>query len=108
MVVNSLNRTFAALSDPTRRKIVTLLKERPATIHELTVPFSVSQQAISKHVVYLEKADLVEKKKVGREQYCQLKPEGLRLVSDWTEDFRDSWESRYQALDRVLEKMKKE
>jgi DNA-binding transcriptional ArsR family regulator len=104
--VDKLSVTFAALSDPTRRRIVDRLTRGPATVNELTEPFSISQQAISKHVAYLEKAQLLEKRREGREQICSLKPGAIRLVFDWAADFQKLWEARYDQLDRVLEEMK--
>jgi DNA-binding transcriptional ArsR family regulator len=104
--VDKLSITFAALSDPTRRQIVGRLARGPATVNELTEPFSISQQAISKHVAYLEKANLLEKRREGREHICSLTPGAIRVVFDWAAGFQKLWEERYDRLDGILEEMK--
>src|SRR5205814_3681037 len=82
MVVDHLSSTFAALSDPTRRSIVDRLTAGPATVMELAAPFSISQQAISKHLAYLENACLIEKQRDGRQNFCAIKPDTIREVAD--------------------------
>jgi DNA-binding transcriptional ArsR family regulator len=106
MVVDYLSATFAALSDPTRRAIVDRLTEGPATVMELAAPFSISQQAISKHLAYLENAHLIEKLRDGRQNFCALKPDTLREVADWAQGYRRVWEKSFQRLDRLLAEMK--
>src|SRR5271167_2584427 len=83
MVVNNLNTTFTALSDPTRRAMVERLSHGPASVHGLTEPFALSQQMISKHIAYLVRARIVIKTKSGRESVCTLRPEAIKTVSDW-------------------------
>jgi DNA-binding transcriptional ArsR family regulator len=100
--------TFAALSDPTRRAILTRLAEGPLTVNAIAEPFKLTQQAISKHLACLEKANLIEKRKDGRQQFCQLKPEPLQWVSSWADKCREEWEFRFRKLDLVLESMKRE
>jgi DNA-binding transcriptional ArsR family regulator len=107
MVVDFLSETFAALSDPIRREIVDRLVRGPATVNEIAAPFKVSQQAISKHLAYLERANLIEKRREGRQHYCALKPEGIREVADWAECYRKLWEENYQRLDALLEELKR-
>jgi DNA-binding transcriptional ArsR family regulator len=108
IVVDKLTATFTALSDPTRRAILTRLAEGPLTVNSIAEPFNLTQQAISKHLAYLEKAHLIEKRKNGRNQFCQLKPESLQRVSAWANKCREEWESRFNKLDKVLESMKRE
>src|SRR5690242_17441642 len=95
MVVDYLSLTFAALSDPTRRSIVHRLTSGPATVHELAAPFSISQQAVSKHLAYLETARLIERHRAGRENYCALKPTAIRQVAKWAEGYRQFWERNF-------------
>jgi DNA-binding transcriptional ArsR family regulator len=106
IVVDKLSTAFAALSDPTRRHIVDRLTRGPATVAELTEPFSVSQQAISKHLAYLERARLIQREKIGRENFCTLNPLVLRDVASWAERYRRFWEESYERLDMLLEEMK--
>jgi len=106
MVVDYLSVTFAALSDPTRRSIVDRLTGGPATVMELAEPFSISQQAISKHLAYLESARLIERQREGRQNFCALKPDTIREVADWAEGYRRIWQANFQRLDALLAEMK--
>jgi DNA-binding transcriptional ArsR family regulator len=106
MVVDYLSATFAALSDPTRRSIVHRLIAGPATVMELARPFSISQQAISKHLAYLETARLIERQRAGRQNFCALKPDTIRGVADWAEGYRRVWQANFQRLDVLLAEMK--
>ncbi len=108
LVVNQLDSTFAALSDPTRRAMVTKLTLGPASIHDLTEPFSLSQQMISKHVACLVRARIVVKQRRGRESICSLRPIAIKAVADWAFDFRRLWDESFDKLDEVLREMKKE
>jgi len=107
-VVNNLDTTFAALSDPTRRAMVERLSHGPASVHRLTEPFELSQQMISKHIAYLVRARIVIKTKRGRESVCTLRPDAIKTVSDWAIRYRRLWEERFDRLDVVVKQMKKE
>jgi DNA-binding transcriptional ArsR family regulator len=98
MVVDTLSVTLAALSDPTRRAILGRLKRGPASVTELSAPFGVSQQAISKHLAYLERAKLVRTRREGRQQVRELNPAPIREVADWTEEYRSYWEGAFSRL----------
>jgi DNA-binding transcriptional ArsR family regulator len=98
MVVDSLSATLSALSDPTRRSILTRLATGPATVGELAEPFHMSQQAVSKHLAYLERAGLVQKRRKGRSHVCTLRPAPFKEVSELVEHYRLFWE---QALNRL-------
>ncbi len=106
--MNKLDLTFSALADPTRRAMVSKLTHGPASIHDLTEPFSLSQQMISKHVACLVRARIVVKQKRGRESICSLRPSAIKAVSDWALDFRRLWEESFDKLDGVLQEMKNE
>jgi DNA-binding transcriptional ArsR family regulator len=108
MVVDNLSQAFAALSDPTRRAILARLMQGPSTVTELAEPFAVSQQAISKHLAYLENAKLIAKKRRGREHFCTLEANAIKPVADWADNYRKFWEGSYQRLDALLETMKAE
>jgi DNA-binding transcriptional ArsR family regulator len=108
MVVDLLDTTFAALSDPTRRAMVERLSRGPATVHGLTEPFALSQQMISKHIACLVRARIVVKKKRGRESICTLRPETIKTVSDWAISYRRFWEESFDKLDVVVKQIKRE
>ena len=72
----------------------------PATVGELAEPFQISQQAVSKHLSYLQRARLVDKRRAGRRHVCTLRPAPFKEVSDWVEHYRNFWE---QTLDRLGE-----
>lgn len=105
MVANGreLDRIFGALSDAKRRAILQRLTEGDATVGELAEPFRVSRQAISKHLVVLEDAGLVERTPDGRMTRCRIDPEPMKEAADWVERFRIFWEGRLDALARYVE-----
>ena len=107
MVVDCLDTTFAALSDPTRRAMVERLSRGPASVHGLTEPFALSQQMISKHIACLVRARIVIKTKRGRESVCTLRPEAIKTVSDWAFSYRRFWEESLDKLDAVVQEMKR-
>src|ERR1700744_877306 len=107
MVVNKLDTTFAALSDPTRRAMIERLSRGPASVHRLTEPFAPSQQMISKHIAYLVRARIVIKTKRGRESVCTLRPGAIKTVSDWAFSYRRFWEESFDKLEGVENQMKK-
>jgi DNA-binding transcriptional ArsR family regulator len=102
MVVDSLSTTFAALSDPTRRAILSRLQAGPASVHQLAEPFAVSQQAISKHLAYLERAQLIDKRREGREHICHLNPTPVRELAAWVEQYQQFWTDALGQLDGLL------
>ncbi len=104
--MNNLDSTFAALADPTRRAMVTKLTFGPASIQDLTEPFSLTQQMISKHVACLVRAQIVVKQRRGRESICTLRPAAIESVANWALDFRRLWEESFDKLDTVLQEMK--
>src|SRR6266496_1993213 len=99
-----LNQVFSALADPTRRAILQGLIERPSTIKEIARPFPVSFNAISKHVMVLERAGLLRREIRGREHHCWIESRPLRDASRWLEYYRQFWEMRMDALEVYVEK----
>jgi len=102
-----LDRVFAAVADPTRRAILAALAQEPATVTEIARPFPVSLNAISKHILVLERAGLVKREVVGREHRCRLDPAPLRKASAWLEYYRKFWDLRLDALERHVISRKK-
>jgi DNA-binding transcriptional ArsR family regulator len=102
----SLDATFAALADPTRRAILTRLTRGEASVTELARPFAMSQPAISKHLRVLERAGLVSRGRDAQRRPCRLVAQPLAEATQWLETYRRFWEASYGALDALLEEMK--
>jgi DNA-binding transcriptional ArsR family regulator len=107
LVVDTLNLTFLAVSDPTRRVILDRLRKGAASVNELAEPFGVSQQAISKHLAYLERARLIEKRKEGRQQFCSLRATPLKDAYDWMTGYQQFWNEAFDRLELLLKKEKR-
>src|SRR5262245_1940660 len=97
-----LDRVFAALADPTRRAILSRLMQGTARVGDLAAPFTVSLPAISKHVLVLENAGLLARRREGREQHCRLVAAPIRDAAAWLERYRRFWLARLDALDEYL------
>lgn len=97
-----LDRTFAALSDPTRRAIVARLARGECSVGELAKPFDISWPAVTRHLKVLESARLVERTIVGRVHRLRLIGEPLRDVSEWSERYRSFWGRSLEALEDYL------
>ncbi|GAA1439070.1 ArsR/SmtB family transcription factor [Leifsonia poae] len=94
-----LDRTFAALSDATRRSILRRLGEGPATIGELAEPFGMTLTGLKKHIQVLETAGLVVSEKVGRSRTCRLGADKLDDALAWITFYQRLWERRLDGLD---------
>ena len=105
LVVDRLSTSFIALSDPTRRLILERLARGAASVNELAEPFHISQQAISKHLAYLERAELIEKRQQGRQRLCALRPQALDEVVTWVSRCREFWEESFDKLEALLEEV---
>lgn len=101
-----LDRTFFALSDPTRRRILELLAASPATIGELAEPFGLTLNGVKKHVQVLEDANLVITEKVGRARECRPGPEELRDAARWIEEYRRAWPGTLDRFGAYVEQTK--
>ena len=102
-----LDATFAALADPTRRAILARLAQGDASVLELAAPFDMSQPAISKHLKVLERAGLVSRGRDAQRRPCRLDGRALEAAADWLEGYRRFWEDSFQALDVVLDELKR-
>ena len=101
-----LDRSFAALADPTRRGILERLGRGPATISDLAEPFGISLTGMKKHVRVLEEAELVTTEKVGRARQCSLGPRQLDDVQAWMDDYRRMLDERLDRFGELLERRK--
>ncbi|MEZ6022604.1 MAG: metalloregulator ArsR/SmtB family transcription factor [Hyphomonadaceae bacterium] len=98
----ALDHTMLALADPTRRAILARLGSGEARVTELAAPFDMSLNAVSKHIRMLERADLVTRRRAGREHFLSLNPKPLDEAAAWIEQQRALWNSRLDALERAL------
>lgn len=101
----SLDTTFAALADPTRRAILTRLASGEASVAELARPFAMSQPAISKHLKVLERAGLIRRGRAAQRRPRRLEPKRLNEATEWLERYRQLWEGNYRRLDALLEEL---
>ncbi len=106
MTTSTLDVTFAALADPTRRAILARLAAGETSVMELARPFSMSQPAISKHLKVLERAGLISRGRDAQRRPCRVEVKPLLEATNWLEDYRGRLESSFQRLDALLEEMK--
>ncbi len=104
MPTDTLTTTFAALADPTRRAILARLAKGPATVKELSRPFTMSGPAICKHLRTLERAGLISQGRDAQRRPRQLRAQPLKQVMEWTVGFQAFWEQSFQRLDEYLAK----
>jgi DNA-binding transcriptional ArsR family regulator len=102
---DTLDRTFAALADPTRRAILARLASGQASVTELAAPFAMSLPAVSKHLKVLERAGLVARGRRAQWRPAQLQAEPLHEVADWLADYRGFWEERLDRFDEYLREL---
>lgn len=97
-----LDRVFAALADPTRRAILSMLLEDDMAVTDVAAPFAMSLAAISKHLVMLTRAGLITQEKRGRVKWCKLDPDALRAASVWMQGFGQFEPVHLDAFERFL------
>src|SRR5690242_11965394 len=100
----ALDRTYAALADPTRRALLVALRDGEARITDLAAPLPMTFAGVSRHVGVLETAGLVKREVRGREHWLSLRPEGLTPAQRWIDEQTDFWSSRADALSNRLRK----
>ena len=105
MPLDTLDSTFAALADPTRRAILARLTQGEASVNELAEPFEMSLPAVSKHLKVLERAGLISRARVAQSRPCRLEAAPLREVADWVEHYRRFWEQSSDRLDDYLQQL---
>ena len=93
---------FQAIADPNRRAIIGLLANRPLTLNEIAGHFPVSRPAISRHVKILTECGLITITPQGRERHCEVRLQRLKEVADWSEQYRQFWTLRLDALESFL------
>ncbi|WHX46990.1 metalloregulator ArsR/SmtB family transcription factor [Paenibacillus woosongensis] len=101
---NQLRDVFAAIADPTRRRLIQLLAEADEVpLHELTAHFQMGRTAVSKHLTMLKEAGLVLDRKVGRETRFRLNAFPLKEVQDWVAFYSKYWSTNMMRLKQLLE-----
>ncbi len=100
----SLDAVFAALADPTRRAILSMLLEDDMAVTDVAEPFEMSLAAISKHLMILTRAGLISQDKRGRVKWCRLEPDALRDASVWMQGFGQFEPVNLEAFERFLAK----
>jgi len=100
-----LNRTFAALADPTRRRILEHLAHGDRCVTDLARPYSMSLPAVSKHLRILENAGLVSRRRRGRVHSLKLEAKPMKEAQAWIEEYRKFWEESFDRLDEYLKQL---
>ena len=103
----NLNRTFAALADPTRRRILAHLARGDRCVTDLARPHAMSLPAVSKHLRVLEKAGLLRRRRYGRVHQLKLEAKPMQQAAEWVEEYRKFWEGSLDRLAAYLEKTNK-
>jgi DNA-binding transcriptional ArsR family regulator len=106
--MQTLDSSFAALADPTRRAILARLALGETTVMELAKPFEMTQPAISRHLKVLEGAGLIVRRIEGTKRPCRLAPAGIKEIDQWLAMLRDAMTKNYDRLDALLAAMKPE
>ncbi len=107
-VNSSLDLSFAALSDATRRGIIDHLGRADASITSLADTFQMTLTGMKKHVQVLQRAGLIVTQKIGRVRTCALAKRGLEAEAAWIEARRKLFEARFEALDEIINEMQQE
>lgn len=97
---------FQALADPTRRAILLLLASQAMTPNAIAEEFHTSRQAVSKHIQMLTECELVKQEHQGREIYYSLEIDKMKEIDKWLEQFKKIWETKFNQLNKVLNKLK--
>lgn len=105
MTTDQLDKTFAALADPTRRAILSRLASGQASVTELAEPFQMSLPAVSKHLKVMERAGLIVRGREAQWRPCRLDAEPLKQVADFIERYRRFWEDSFDRLDDYLREL---
>lgn len=108
LAATSLDLSFAALSDATRRGVLEQLGRADASISSLADTFHMTLTGMKKHIAVLERAGLVVTEKVGRVRTCRLGQRGLEAEAEWIEAHRRLFEPRFDALDEIILELKQE
>ena len=104
-MTDQLSVTFAALADPTRRAILARLASGECSVTELAEPFEITMPAVSKHLRVLERAGLIARSREAQWRPCRIEAAPLKLVAEWTEQYRQNWETKFDNLELYLQEL---
>jgi DNA-binding transcriptional ArsR family regulator len=104
-MIDQLSSTFAALADPTRRAILARLATGECSVTELAEPFEMSMPAVSKHLRVLERAGLIARGREAQWRPCRIEAAPLKQVAEWTEQYRQIWETKFDNLELYLQEL---
>jgi DNA-binding transcriptional ArsR family regulator len=107
-IMKARRDVYQAIADPTRRAIIGMIAAQPLNITAIAEKFDVSQQAISLQVKILTDCGLITIKQRGRERICEAQLDQLSEVSVWVDQYRQHWESKLDAMETYIEKLKKQ
>lgn len=96
---------FHAISDPTRREIISMIAHKSLNLNSIAEHFDVSRQAISVHIKVLTECGLVGITQQGRERYCEAKLQKLKEVSGWVDQYKRFWDEQFTSLEKYLHKV---
>jgi len=99
---------FNAVAEPKRRQLIQAMGAQELSVNELVEALGWNQPSVSKHLGVLKQVGLVEERRVGRQRLYRVNAENLRPIFDWVTPFEQMWSERFDRLDNVLEKIKKE
>ncbi len=102
---DAFDLVFAALSDPTRRAIVTRLSREPASVSELSKPFAMAMPTLLQHVRVLETSGLITTEKTGRVRTCALRGEAMAKTEQWLARQRAAWEGRLDRMEAYVKEL---
>jgi len=108
MSAATLDATFSALADPTRRAILARLIQGESSVTDLAAPFQMSMPAVSKHLKVLERAGLIARARDAQWRPCRLEARPLKEVADWVDHYRKFWLESFDRLDEYLHELKEE
>lgn len=93
---------FQVISDPSRRRILSLLSEKSRSINSLAKNFDMSRPAVSKHIKQLDEAGFISIETIGRERFCILKQEGFEEIREWISYYDKYWVNKMKKLEQVM------
>lgn len=106
MSIETRRDVFQAISDPTRREIISLIANKSMNLNAVAENFAISRPAISQHVKILTDCGLIIIRQEGRERFCEAKLDKLSEVSDWVDQYKQFWNTKFDALDKFLKNKK--
>src|ERR1700690_4220734 len=96
---------FQAIADPTRRKIINMIAHESLNLNSVAEKFRISRPAVSKHIKILTECGLITINQQGRDRYCEAKLKKLNEVSDWVEQYKEFWNTKFDALEEYLHQL---